>query len=207
MELHLIRHGETNWNSERRVQGQSESVLTDLGIEQAKSLGERIQHIEFDAIYCSSSVRTRQTAEHAFPAWSKPITYLDSLREIHMGEWEGRLYADIEAETPDSFRHFWHEPHKFDVAGAETFYELQARAMAAIATIQANHANERVALVSHGALIKSVLAHVEELAMEQLWTPPHMHNCAHNILAAKNDGRFSIVQYADQPYGEVRSGA
>ncbi|MEC7079929.1 MAG: histidine phosphatase family protein, partial [Pseudomonadota bacterium] len=82
MELHLIRHGQTNWNEERRAQGQSDSVLTELGIKQAKALGIRISAVPFDALYCSSSKRTRQTVAHAFPAWKKPVTYLDSLREI-----------------------------------------------------------------------------------------------------------------------------
>ena len=205
MELHLIRHGQTNWNEERRVQGQSESRLTDLGIEQARGLGERIQNIEFDAIYCSSSLRTRQTADHAFPSWQKPVTYLDSLREIHMGEWEGKLYAEIESETPDSLHHFWNEPHKFDVPGAESFFQLQNRAMNAIKSIQQDHHGDRVALVSHGALIKTVMAHIEDLSMDQLWKPPLMHNCAHNIVRVNNAGDLHIVQYADQPYEKVRS--
>ena len=67
MELHLIRHGQTDWNEERRVQGQSDSQLTQLGIDQAIALGERINNIEFDCVYCSSSLRTR----NALPASSE----------------------------------------------------------------------------------------------------------------------------------------
>ena len=68
MELHLIRHGQTDWNEERRVQGQSDSQLTQLGINQAIALGERISAIKFDKVFCSSSLRTRQTAANLFPA-------------------------------------------------------------------------------------------------------------------------------------------
>lgn len=204
MELHLIRHGQTNWNEERRVQGQSESKLTELGIQQARKLGDKLKSLEFDRIYCSSSLRARQTVEHAFEHHKQPVTYLDSLREIHLGPWEGRLYDEIEQEDPDSFRHFWHEPHQFNVPGAETFYAMQERAVNTIKSIGKISKQQRVAVVSHGALIKTVLAHIEELPMEELWKPPLMHNCAHSIVEMNDTESFTITVYADQPIQLVR---
>ena len=208
MELHLIRHGETNWNKERRAQGQSESHLTDLGIQQAKELGQRISHLEFDKIYCSSSLRTRQTAEHAFPESTIEINYLDELREIFLGPWEGHLYEDLAQREPESHRHFWEQPHLFQVSGAESFFELQQRAIDAVAKIETTHragsaSGRKVAIVSHGALIKSYLCHVEGRSMDQLWAPPRMHNCAHSIVAFSSvDDTCSanILQYADQQF-------
>ena len=82
MELHLIRHGQTNWNEERRAQGQSDSKLTKIGKEQAVALGKKIKQIKFDKIFCSSSLRTRQTAELVFPKTELEIEYLDSLRNF-----------------------------------------------------------------------------------------------------------------------------
>ena len=93
------------------MQGQSESQLTDLGIRQAQELGLRIAHLGFDTIYCSSSVRTRQTAEHAFPDAAAKIHYRDELREIFLGPWEGHLYEDLAKEDPESHQHFWEQPH------------------------------------------------------------------------------------------------
>ncbi len=208
MELHLIRHGETNWNKERRVQGQSDSHLTDLGTQQAKELGQRIAHLEFDKIYCSSSLRTRQTAEYAFPELATEIKYLDELREIFLGPWEGHLYEDLAQSEPESHGHFWEQPHLFRLSGAESFFELQQRAIDAVAEIEAAHRTDsvsgrKVAIVSHGALIKSYLCHVEGRSMDQLWAPPRMHNCAHSIVALNLiDGTRSanILQYADQPF-------
>ena len=208
MELHLIRHGETNWNKERRVQGQSESHLTDLGIQQAKELGQRISHLEFNKIYCSSSLRTRQTAEHAFPESTTEINYLDELREIFLGPWEGHLYEDLAQREPESHRHFWEQPHLLQVSGAESFFELQQRAIDAVAKIETTHragsaSGRKVAIVSHGALIKSYLCHVEGRSMDQLWAPPRMHNCAHSIVAFSSvDDTCSanILQYADQQF-------
>lgn len=202
MELHLIRHGQTNWNEERRSQGQSESVLTELGVQQAKTLGEKISDIEFDEIYCSSSVRTRQTAEHAFagqPELHQNIVYLDSFREIFLGPWEGVLYDDIEKEDPESYQHFWQQPHLFAVEGAETFLEMQNRAVLQIQEIGKAQLGKKIAVVSHGALIKSVLCHAQNRPIEELWAPPAMHNCAHSIVQYSDDLKPTIIQYADSP--------
>ena len=130
---------------------------------------------------------------------------MDSLREINMGPWEGHLYEDVELNDADSFRHFWHEPHLFNLPGAETFYELQQRAIETIEGIAADFHQKQIAIVSHGALIKAVLCRMENLPMEQLWTPPLMHNCAHSIIEFEAGGRCRIIQYADQPFSLVRS--
>ena len=203
MDLHLIRHGQTDWNEERRVQGQSDSRLTQLGEQQAVELGQRIQLVEFDKVFCSSSLRTRQTAANLFPYSGVEIEYLDNLREIFLGPWEGTLYDEIERREPDSFRHFWEEPHLFDVEGAESFYELQNRAVAAVEKIAELHLDQQIAVVSHGALIKTILCYVENLPMDELWTPPHMHNCAHSIIRFSPEGSQEIVQYADVAYADL----
>lgn len=200
MELHLIRHGQTNWNEERRAQGQSESKLTKKGKEQALALKEKISHITFDQIFCSSSLRTRQTAELIFPNQALNIEYLDSLKEIFLGSWEGRLYKDIEVANPQSHNHFWEEPHLFDLRGAETFYQLQERAVSTVQKIAKNSTSKKVVIVSHGALIKSLLCDAERKPIKELWSPPRMHNCAHSIIVYKKETPQKILQYADVPY-------
>ena len=203
MKFHLFRHGQTDWNAERRVQGQSESRLTELGIQQARELGERIRHLQFARVFCSSSIRTRQTAEHAFSHSDVEVLYQDNLREIFMGPWEGRLYDRVSAEDPDSFNHFWKQPHLFRVEGAETFAQLQERALKALDEIALQYPDQEIAIVSHGALIKSVLCHADKLPLSELWTPPTMHNCAHSIVEFNGIDDMRIVQYADQAYQDV----
>lgn len=204
MELHLIRHGETQWNRDQRVQGQCNVGLNETGNRQSAELGERLRDTRFNAIYSSSSLRTRETAWLAFPDRHEDIVFLDSLREIDLGPWEGRLHAEIAVDDPESQHHFWHMPHLFEVEGAETFFELQERAMQAIRGILRKHFGQRVAVVSHGALIKSVLCHMEELPMRDLWSWQPMHNCAHNIVRLERDGAAEILQYADQPFAHVK---
>ncbi|MGI9249759.1 MAG: histidine phosphatase family protein [Pseudohongiellaceae bacterium] len=197
MELHLFRHGQSGWNVSRRVQGHSESRLTDAGVEQARELGRRVKAIGFDRVYCSSSQRTRQTARYMFGGEAEEICYRDALREIFLGPWEGRLYEDVKSHEPDSFHHFWHQPHLFNVLGAESFYDLQKRAVAAVGDIYSECAGQTVALVSHGAWIKTVLAHFQALDMSELWTPPHLHNCAHSIIHLHGGGNGKVLQIAD----------
>ncbi len=203
VELHLLRHGETQWNRDRRVQGQCDVGLNETGNRQAVALGKRLADTHYDAIYCSSSLRTRETAWLAFPDRHEDLVFVDALREIDLGPWEGRLHAEIALEDPESQHHFWHMPHLFQVEGAETFFALQERAMQAIRDIARRHSGQRVAVVSHGALIKSVLCFLEELPMRDLWAWRPIHNCAQSIVQLERGGG-EILQYADRPFALVK---
>ena len=204
MELHLIRHGETQWNRDQRVQGQCDVGLNETGNRQAVELGKRLAQTGYDAIYCSSSLRTRETAWLAFPDRHEELIFVDALREIDLGPWEGRLHAEIAIEDPESQHYFWHMPHLFEVEGAETFHELQERAMQTIRGIARRHFGHCVAVVSHGALIKSVLCFFQGLPMRDLWAWRPMHNCARSIVRLDRDYAGEILQYADRPFAEVK---
>jgi probable phosphoglycerate mutase len=199
--VHLIRHGETNWNKEKRAQGQMESILTNEGIAQARILRSRLNDSGISKVYCSSSVRARQTAQILFEDWPEPIIYCDQLREICMGCWEGRLYSDIQEADPASFFAFWNQPDAFYVAGAETFAAVQKRALQRLSVILAESENNQdIALVSHGVLIKTLLCDVESRNLSKLWDAPAMHNCARSVINIYADGSRRISVYSDQPY-------
>lgn len=194
LRIHLIRHGQTDWNSEKRVQGRSESRLTPLGRQQAAVLAPTLADIGFSRVYCSSSIRTRQTAEILFQDTGLDIEYCDLLREIHLGPWEGHLQAEVKQQFPEAFRHFWHEPHLFRLRDAETFEQVQGRATGRFREILQTHESGDVALVSHGVWIKTVLCAIEARPISQLWEPPIMKNCAHSIVEVTN-GAARITQY------------
>lgn len=203
--IHLIRHGETNWNREKRAQGQQESVLTQDGLRQAQELKSRLQLIPISEVYCSSSVRTRQTAEILFgdplpDGSSVPVVYCDQLREIHMGPWEGQLYSALQVNDPDQFHAFWHQPEKFLLAGAETYEAVQKRAIKRLNEILAHSTAQDIAIVSHGVLIKTILCDTEQRPLAQLWQAPAMHNCARSEINIHADGSKRISVYSDQPY-------
>ncbi|HDY83203.1 MAG: histidine phosphatase family protein [Gammaproteobacteria bacterium] len=200
--LHLIRHGETDWNAEGRIQGQLESALSEAGEQQARALQGKLRHFDFDRVFCSSSTRARQTAGLALSHLEQSFTYLDALKEIFLGRWEGQLYKDIEVREPEASHAFRQEPHTFDVTGAETFSDLQNRATSAIADIVAMCRGQEVVIISHGAWIKSVLCHYEGRPLSQFWEPPRMHNCCHSIIEITSQGGAGkIVRYADLDEG------
>lgn len=198
--IYLIRHGETNWNRERRAQGQQESVLTDAGKSQASALVSTLRNIDIDEVFCSSSVRTRETAAIVFGNRQLPTVYCDHLREIHMGPWEGRLYDELQQTDPEQFDAFWNQPDSFLLAGAETFEQVQRRAMARLNRILDESQSQRIAIVSHGLLIKTILSFVEQRPLARVWEPPAMHNCALSTIEIHEDGNQRITLYANQPY-------
>ena len=197
MELHLFRHGETNWNKEHRAQSHDGSELSETGIQQAIALGERIKTIAYDKVFSSSSLRARQTAKLIWPKIKSEIVCLEDFREISLGRWEGSLFKDIEVTDPLSHKHFFLEPHLFSLPGAETFHNLTARAVKSVNTIKEKYPLNKIAVVSHGAFIKAFLTNLEGKSVSQLWEPPFMHNCAHSIVKLPSTGTAQILKYAD----------
>lgn len=196
MRLHLIRHGQTDWNAIRRVQGQADSQLNELGQQQARELATALTNCPVQHVYCSSSLRTRQTAELLFAHRRLPISFHDGLREIFLGPWEGRLYSEIEQLEPEQFHNFFNAPHNFQLPGAENYQDLQQRAVIELQKILALHTDEDIAVVSHGALLKSLLTHLENKPLAQLWDPPLLPNCSHSIVELDKDVAARIIKYA-----------
>lgn len=192
--VHLVRHGETDWNAEGRVQGQSESVLTEQGRMQAQRLAVALQPLTFARIFCSSSQRARQTAALIFANRAAEIVHRDELREIYLGPWEGLLYKQVAALYPSEHIAFREAPHLFSVPGAETFAQLQERSRVALKEISTSHTGQEVAVVSHGAWIRSVLADIEGKSLQQLWEPPAVSNCAHIIVDIDRSFKVRLVK-------------
>ncbi|PIE12355.1 MAG: phosphoglycerate mutase [Rhodobacterales bacterium] len=104
--LYLLRHGQTDWNRERRIQGQRESTLTRLGESHAKAQAGILVRLGLPAgmrCYSSPQKRTRQTAELALGPLGITPRFDDRLKEVCLGAWEGQLYADVMASDPARF--------------------------------------------------------------------------------------------------------
>ena len=101
--LYLLRHGQTDWNRDRRIQGQMESQLTELGRRHATRQGEILAGLDLPeglAAYCSPQLRTRQTAGIALAPVSLAPSFDARLKEVHLGSWEGHLWDDLRARLP-----------------------------------------------------------------------------------------------------------
>jgi broad specificity phosphatase PhoE len=129
----LLRHGQTDWNAIRRIQGQRESDLTELGRRHAERQGEILaglgDELTMRLLYCSPLRRTRQTAEIALGARFAAVRLDDRLKEIHMGDWEGWLYADLPSHWPEEAARLTNTFDRcVEAPGGEGFDSLMTRA-------------------------------------------------------------------------------
>jgi probable phosphoglycerate mutase len=206
MRLHIVRHGQTDWNAVRRIQGQLESKLDDTGRPQARERGEDFLGMNLSAVYSSSSVRTRQTTELILGTRDDLVTFRDDLREVRLGIWQGRMWADVENAYPELVEAHRIASPAFEVEGAEKSHEVQARGVKAIESIISAHRgaaeNANILIVSHGAIMKTILAHYANVALSTIHNLPSLPNCAHCIIRADRRGR-AVEQIASIPFNET----
>ena len=168
--LLLARHGQSVSNAVRRFQGVQDVALSELGARQAEALGQAIRRLRIAAVYTSPLERARRTAEMAAAGWGLPITPVDDLRELSLGEWEGRTVEEIRALPGDPYERWVRDPVACPPPGAEPLAEVQARVVSAMADIAAAHPNGRqVLVVCHGGVISAYLAHCLGLPLSSIW--------------------------------------
>ncbi len=153
--LYLIRHGETDWNVQRRLQGHQDVPLNAKGIQQAEQVARRLANERLDAIYSSDLQRARMTAESIARYQRQHVILHPGLRERYYGIFEGRLWEEI-ASFRDGFR-----SHQLTAEGVERWEDMQRRAVDTLMEIVHRHVGERVAVVSHGGTINAILAYIE----------------------------------------------
>jgi broad specificity phosphatase PhoE len=151
--LLLARHGETDWNSERRWQGHADQPLNERGRDQARELAEELAVRQIDAIYASDLRRARETAEIIAARIGLPVRVEQDLREVDVGEWSGLVHTEIETRYPEGFRRWQQGLHGWDEG--ETYDAMGARVVAALFVIAARHPAETVLVVSHGGAIRA----------------------------------------------------
>lgn len=204
--LHLVRHGETNWNAERRCQGQSDSVLTELGKQQAANRRPHIEPLQPVSLYSSSSVRTLQTTEVLNKNLALPVVSVDELREIRLGPWEKQLWDDIQTTHPQQVHQFREQPEKFQLDGAETFQQLSERGMQAIEAIvdieSARSGDHHVLVVSHGAIITALMMGFAGVDVARIWQIEPLANCSHSVIEANGSDR-KVVSMAGVPLADT----
>ncbi|UTR09996.1 histidine phosphatase family protein [Evansella sp. LMS18] len=188
LKLYITRHGETVWNTEKRMQGWGDSELTESGVRNAEFLSNRLKNIDFAAIYSSPSKRARLTAELIKGERELPVILEDNLKEIHLGEWEGRTVTEIEKTDPDRFHSFWKAPHLYEPQGGESYEELRNRLTAFLKNAEETHPSGDVLVVTHSAVIKMLSAIFKELPLEKLWDPPYIHDTSLTIVEVDGHG-------------------
>jgi probable phosphoglycerate mutase len=152
----LARHGETDWNSERRWQGHADRPLNEVGREQARELAETLTDRAIDVVYSSDLLRAHETALIVGERLGLPVSVDAGLREVDVGDWSGRVHSEIEGLDPDGYRR-WREGGK-GWAGGESYEEMGERVVAAVLRLAARHPGETVLIVTHGGSIRACRA-------------------------------------------------
>jgi len=160
MRIYFIRHGQTVENLHDILQGQQPGTLTELGHAQAERVAERLREVPFDAIYASDLGRTLATAQPLADAIGLPILPEPALRERNLGVLEGLTRAEAEAQIPEVVTRYFGREVDYEVPNGESLRHLHNRALAALEVIAQRHAGQRVAVISHGALLSTVLRHM-----------------------------------------------
>ncbi len=152
LELWLIRHGETDSNRERKIQGHSDVPLNSLGLEQAKKLAKRISKHKFDKIYSSDLQRALVTAKIVFP--EQEIILDKRLREINLGDYEGRHYDKFSDEETAVVKVWFAGPFDQRVPGGESNDDMRKRALEWLESLPKSG---KVIAFAHGGIIASII--------------------------------------------------
>lgn len=149
----LIRHGETVWNQQRRMQGHSDSPLSETGVRQARLLARHLKPIAFSALYSSDSGRAQHTARSVAEVTGHDIVFDPRLRERHFGVFEGLTGSEIEARYPADYARFKSRDQAHVIPGGESALQFRARVLACFHEIAGRHAGDLVVVISHGLVL------------------------------------------------------
>lgn len=190
----LVRHGESSFNVERRVQGYSDlSTLTAAGREGAHQVGTALQEMSFDAVYSSPLRRAKDTAEivlsHLKHLPKQPFQTVETLKEINMVLWEGMLFKDVEQKYPEAFEQWNDRPHelKMEVStntGTTDYFpvlDLFDRATRFWQEFLPGHANQTVLIVAHSGINRALISTAIGLPPTQ-YQAVHQSNCGISVL-------------------------
>ena len=158
--LILIRHGETLWNTQLRMQGSLDSDLTPKGESQINALGQWIKEVPFDYLYCSDTPRARKTAEAISKFTGHTLNFDKRLREKNLGIFEGLTSEEAREQYPETFKLFKTAGENFVIDQGESTQQLLDRSLKAIEEIRDRHPQKVSVLVTHGGVVRVLMKHV-----------------------------------------------
>ncbi len=199
----LIRHGETEWNREGRIQGHLDSPLTPTGIEQAKACAHRLKAEAIDHMIASDLPRVKHTALILAASVVAPIEFDTALRERCYGIGEGMTFAELDAIHPEMYSSLRTTDPDFTVEGGESrrqFHDRITRAMRAIADA---HPGKRVLVVTHGGVLGVIYRWLKKLPIATAYKVD-IPNVAYNRVVHCS-GNWTLEAWADTDHLTVRT--
>ncbi|MFT3813625.1 MAG: histidine phosphatase family protein [Acidovorax sp.] len=195
--LIAVRHGETAWNVDTRIQGHIDIPLNDTGLWQARQLARALADEPLTHIYTSDLARAHATAQAVADATGAPLTPDARLRERSFGQFQGRTFADVEAELPEQARRWrQRDPAYAPEGGGESLIALRERIATATADLAARHPGGLVLLVAHGGVLDTLYraATRQDIQAPRTW---QLANAAINRLLWTPSAGLTLVGWAD----------
>lgn len=198
-EIYLIRHTQAEGNLYRVMQGHWDGGVTETGFQQIGLLAERFKDVPVDAVYSSDLYRAYMTAT-AISRWHNlPIQTEPLLREINVGPWETKFFADVAYEQPEKMQGFLSDQEHWQLDGAETYHQVRDRAYPALVRIARENEGKAVAVVSHGVTIRCILSRITGLSLNETEKLPICANTGVSKLRWE-DGRFTVEYINDHSH-------
>jgi probable phosphoglycerate mutase len=157
--LCLVRHGETAWNAEGRVQGQLDIPLNATGLAQARAVASVLKNESFAAIYSSDLIRAQQTAQPVADLLKKKIMLEERLRERHYGMFQGMTYAEASERIPEGYARFKAKDPEYDFGTGESLKDFSHRSLLFIQKVVQDHEGENLLLFTHGGVLEMIYRH------------------------------------------------
>ena len=200
---YLVRHGETTWNAERRVQGHTDVPLHDGGREQAALTGRRLADVRFGAVYSSDLIRARETAEIIVAASNTgpyEIVFDQRLREVSFGEVEGKTWTEMD----EGVRAVQHERNlDFAPPGGESYRQMLDRLGGFAEMLRERHPHDDVLVVGHGAAFRALAVRMLSLPDETFWSLSGLRSASISRVRRRDDGRTALFAWSDAGHLDV----
>lgn len=194
-ELVLVRHGETDWNAQGRIQGQLDIPLNATGLAQAAAVGARLREQHFDAVYASDLQRAMQTARPVVQGVEREIRREPRLRERHFGALQGLTGEEAQQQQSRVWQAYKSRGPQADLGGGESLLVFSRRVVDFIDQVLQAHAGGRVLLISHGGVLDMAYRHATGMPLGIQRDFP-IYNASVNVLL-RNGARWDIAAWGD----------
>ncbi len=189
----LVRHGECEGNIKGIFRGRAVFPLNERGLIQAQDLARELKNFPIKHIYSSPLTRARQTAETIGKQCRIEVKVEEKFNNIELGSWEGRFKKEIAQEYPEEWELWVNNPEKLKVKDMETLYDVQKRTKACLDSIVSAQKGETLAVVSHRAVLKPLIAACLNIASPYFWKI-HLDTASYSLLSYKEGRGYCLVQ-------------
>ncbi len=196
MIMYIIRHGQTQWNVEKKLQGWTDIPLNDEGRRMAHAVKDALKDTEFAEIYTSPLVRAYETADIIRDGRDIPVNIERDIIEIPFGDIEGKVYRAYDVDADSNIYNFFHHPDSYiPSSGGETIASLKKRVGNFIQKMAKREETEgmNVLVCSHGAAISAMLSYIKDTPERDFWKNGVPGNCGCLLIEA-GGGKLKIIE-------------